>query len=111
MDALELYRQHIERVMREYAQVPYSHGDIQIETVFDRESDRYLLMLVGRDGIHRVHGCLVHVDIVDNKIAIQRDGTEYGIARELIDAGVPRDEIILAFRSPELRQPADSVMA
>lgn len=105
MDTLTTYRQQIERILKEYAQIPYAHGDIQIQTVFDRESDHYLIMLVGRDGIRRVHGCLVHVDLIDGKIWIQRDGTERGIARELIEAGVPADQIVLAFRPPEMRQP------
>ena len=61
-------------------------------------------MLVGREGIRRVHGCLVHVDIIDGKIWIQRDGTERGIARELVEAGVPKDRIVLAFHSPAKRQ-------
>jgi hypothetical protein len=104
MDSLTEYRQQIERILREYAEVPYAYGEIQIQTVFDRESDHYLLMLVGWHGIRRVHGCLVHVDLIDGRIWIQRDGTEYGIARELIDAGVPREQIVLGFRSPELRE-------
>ena len=103
MDTLTLtrHREKIEEVLRECARVPYSHGDIRRETVFDRDSDRYILMLVGWDGIRRVHGCLVHVDIIEGKIWIQRDGTEYGIARELLDAGVPREDIVLAFRPPD----------
>jgi hypothetical protein len=104
MDTHTTYRQIIERVLMEYAQIPYAHGDIQTHTVFDRESDHYLLMLVGREGIRRVHGCLVHVDMIEGKIWIQRDGTEYGIARELVEAGVPKDHIVLGFRSPEARQ-------
>src|SRR5205823_6199648 len=104
MDTLSAFRQQIERILTDYAQVPYAHGDIRLELVFDRESDRYLLMLVGRDGIRRVHGCLVHVDIIDGKIWIQRDGTERGVARELLEAGVPRDRIVLGFRSPEMRE-------
>ena len=61
-------------------------------------------MLVGRDGVRRVHGCLVHIDIKGDKLWIQRDGTEHGVARELLEAGVPKDHIVLAFRSPELRR-------
>ena len=61
-------------------------------------------MLAGWDGIRRVHGCLVHVDVIDGKICVQRDGTEQGIARDLIEAGVPRDQIVLAFRSEEARE-------
>jgi hypothetical protein len=43
------------------------------------------------------------VDIINGKIWIQRDGTEYGVARELVDAGVPKSQIVLGFRPPEIR--------
>lgn len=52
----------------------------------------------------RVHGCLIHLDIIDGKIWIQRDGTEEGVGTELISAGIPKNRIALGFRSPELRQ-------
>jgi hypothetical protein len=103
MDTLTSYRQLIERILTEYAQIPYTYGDIQSQTVFDREQDHYLLMNVGWDD-GRFHGCLVHVDIINDKFWIQRDGTEYSIARELEDAGVPKTAIVLAFRSPEIRK-------
>jgi hypothetical protein len=103
MDTLTRYRQAIEKILTDYASIPYSYGDIQSETIFDRERDRYVLMNVGWDN-RRVHGCLVHVDIINGKFWIQRDGTEYGIACELEDAGVPKDHIVLAFKSPEIRK-------
>jgi XisI protein len=104
-------RELVERLLRDYARIPYAHGNIDFETVFDRGSDRYLLMLVGWDGIRRVHGCLVHVDLIGEKIWVQRDGTERGIARDLLEAGVPRDQIVLAFRPPEVREQASLVTA
>jgi hypothetical protein len=104
MDTVTVYRQIIERILMEYAKIPYAHGDIQVQAIFDREADHYLLMLVGHEGIRRIHGCLVHVDICNGKIWIQRDGTEQGVARDLVEAGVPKDHIVLAFRSPEMRQ-------
>jgi hypothetical protein len=97
-------RELVEAILDEYARVPYAHGEVGFETVFDREQDRYLLMLVGFEGGKRVHGCLIHVNIVDGKFWIQRDGTEYGIARELLDRGVPHDRIVLAFQAPESRK-------
>jgi len=103
MDSLDRYREFVQSIITGYAQIPYAYGEIQCETIFDRASDRYLLMLAGWEGIRRVHGCLIHVDIKDGKIWIQRDGTERGVARDLIDAGVPRDQIVLAFQAPEER--------
>lgn len=111
MDTLEIYRQLIRKILTEYAQIPYAHGNIQIETVFDSESDRYLLMILGRDNAKRVHGCLVHVDIINDKVWIQRDGTEYGIANELVEAGVPKNHIVLGFRSPEIRKHTEFAVA
>jgi hypothetical protein len=103
MDTLEMNRQLIECILEEYARIPYAHGDIQCMTVFDREHDHYLLVNVGWDP-DRVHGCLVHVDIIDGKFWIQRDGTEDGIACDLEAAGIPKDRIVLAFRSPRVRK-------
>lgn len=111
MDNLDHYRQIIHRILTDYAQVPYAHGDIQFETIFDNESNRYLLMILGREDGKRVHGCLIHVDIINGKIWIQRDGTEQGIANELVDAGVLKEHIVLGFRSSELREHTDFAAA
>lgn len=111
MDTRNTYRTIIEQVLAEYAQSPYAYGDIERQTIFDRDGNHYLLMLVGREGIRRVHGCLIHVDIVGDKIYIQRDGTEEGVANEFVRAGIPKHHIVLAFRSPELRQYTDFAVA
>ena len=104
MDTIEKYRRIIRMVIKEYAEIPFSYGEIQSQTVFDTDADRYLLMMTGREGVRRVHGCLVHIDIIGNKIWIQRDGTEDGVATGLMKAGVPKDQIVLGFRSPEMRK-------
>lgn len=111
MDTLEHYRQAIESALEQYTRIPYAYGDIQTEAVFDRGRDRYLLVNVGWDNGRRVHGSLVHVDIVDGKIWIQRDGTEDGIATELLAAGIPKDRMVLGFRSPELRRHSEFAAA
>lgn len=107
MDKLENYRNVIERILNEYAAIPFAYGEIDSEAVFDRAKDRYLLMTVGWENERRVHSCLVHVDIIDGKFWIQRDGTEDGIAAELENAGVSKSDIVLAFHEPELRKFTD----
>lgn len=104
MDTMTTYRQLIQHILTNYTKIPYAYGDIQPQPIFDTEGDHYLLMLIGREGAKRVHGCLIHIDIIHNKIWIQRDGTEDGIVPELLQAGVPKGHIVLGFRSPELRQ-------
>jgi hypothetical protein len=101
MDRVSPYGQIIERVLTEYANVPYSYGELESQTVFDRTSGRYLLMVLGRDGNKRVHGCIAHLEVKDGKVWIPRDGTDPGMARQLISAGIPPEDIVLAFRLPE----------
>ncbi len=111
MDTLQSDRQLIQKILVDYTKVPYARGEYRLQTVFDRDDDRYLLVLIGWDGVRRVHGCMVHVDLIDGKFWIQRDGTEYSIAQELLDAGVPKERIVLAFRSPEMRRLTDFAVA
>jgi hypothetical protein len=77
---------------------------MEVQLLFDTQRDHYQLVQVGWQENRRVYGCLVHVDIKNEKIWIQRDGTEIGIANELVQAGVPKKDIVLAFQSPYKRQ-------
>jgi hypothetical protein len=103
-DKLTTYREQIEEILREYASHKYAHGDIEREIVIDPARDHYELISVGWLGAERVHGCLLHVDFKNGKIWIQHDGTEVGIAKLLVEAGVPKEDIVLAFHSPFKRQ-------
>ena len=47
---------------------------------------------------------MLHIDIKEGKIWIQHDGTEIGIANELVEMGVPKQDIVLAFHAPYKRQ-------
>ncbi len=111
MDSLEEYRQIICSIITEYAQIPYAYGDIQRHTIFDTKNDRYLMMILGWEEVRQVHGCLIHVEIIDGKIWIHRDGTEDGIANEFLNAGIPKDRIVLGFRSPEMRKYTEFAVA
>lgn len=103
MDRIGSYRQLIEHILDEHARIPYAHGDLRCETVFDRAKDRYLLVTVGWNGDRRIYHVLVHVDIVNDKLWVQQDGTEDGVATELTAAGVPKEHIVLGFHEPEVR--------
>ena len=104
MDSLECYRQIIKTVLQPYANLRYAYDEIQNRAVFDAETDQYLIVSSGwSQEENRIHGCLIHVEIFNGKVWIQRDGTEDGIANELIAAGIPKDHIVLGFKRPEIR--------
>jgi len=95
MDSLENYRQIVRELIKEYGKYKPSHGEIDTETIIDSERDHYEVMHVGWDGQRRVHGSVIHIDIIKGKIWIQYNGTNRLVADELVAAGVPRIELNL----------------
>ncbi len=104
MDTKDHYQKIIQEILIKYTSIPFAYGDIQIETIFDKESQRYLVVILGRENGRRVHGCLVHIDIINDKFWIQKDGTEDGIANKLLNYGIPKERIVLGFRSLKMRE-------
>lgn len=44
------------------------------------------------------------MDLKGEKIWIQKDFVEQGVATDLMEAGVPKENIVLAFQAPYKRQ-------
>lgn len=103
MDKLDQYRYLIERILTEYAQIRYSYGNLENRVLFDRERDQHAIISLGWTGKHREHGVVAHLEIKNGKIWIQEDNTESGIATDLEAAGIPKGDIVLGFRHPQLR--------
>lgn len=104
MEKLERYREIVKTTLLPLTLRKYSDRDVINEAVFDEKNDRYLVMSVGWEGrIRRIHGCLAHMDIIDGKVWIQRDGTEDGLGYDLEEAGIPKCDIVPAFHSESVR--------
>jgi hypothetical protein len=105
MDKVALYRQYIQQLIQAKADRSMkSAKDVEAQPIFDTERDHYQLVYVGwkRNDI-RDYGCLLHLDIKNGKIWIQYDGTEDGIAYELLKLGVPHEDIVLGFQPARVR--------
>ena len=100
MDKTERYRRIVIELIEEYARYKPSHGDITTEAIVDRANDHYEVMHVGWDGVRRVHGSVVHIDIINDKVWIQYDGTSRPVADELIAQGIPRRKSCSASTRP-----------
>ncbi len=98
------YRHIIQQLLLEKAN-PTPENGIEKQAILDSERDHYQLVNVGwTPNGHRNYGYALHLDIKGNKIWIQWDGTEEGIATELLELGVPSEDIVLAFHAPEMRK-------
>ena len=70
---------------------------------FDDTHKNYLLLLMGWQGSDRVKSVMIHVRLHQEKFWIEEDWTEEAIANDLVNAGVPKEDIVLAFHAPSLR--------
>ncbi|MEH2289140.1 XisI protein [Nostoc sp.] len=107
MANLEKYRKHIKQLLIVYSQYEKSDSQVEAQTIFDIEHDHYQLVYVGWKNKRRVYGCVLHLDIKNEKIWIQHNGTEANIGDELVALGVPKQDIVLGFHSPYKRQFTD----
>jgi len=46
---------------------------------------------------------IFHFEIIDNKIWVQRNMSDYDIVGDIEEKGVPKSGIVLAFLSPKMR--------
>ena len=107
MVKLEKYREIVKQILIKHSQYKPSYGEVEIEQVFDIERDRYQIVSVGWNNQKRIYGCMMHLDIKDDKIWIQQNTTEVDLASELIDMGVPKHDIVIGFHTPKMRQLTD----
>ena len=71
--------------------------------LFDQSRDQYMVVDTGWLNYQAVRTIVLFVRIIDGKIWIEEDWTEYGIADKLVECGIPHNSIVLGFKHPELR--------
>lgn len=103
MEKIAKYRTYIQQLLKEYAAGSPADNEVETELIFDRERDHYQVVYTGWKNRQSMYGCVLHLDIKNSKIWVQYDGTEIGIANELVKLGVPKEDIVLAFHEPFVR--------
>jgi hypothetical protein len=109
MDKLTEYPKLVKRILTEYVELSNRHPNPDIETflIVDESKAHYIWMNLGWQNGDRVTGMTVYVRIQSGKFWVEEDWTEDGIANDLIRAGVPKEDIVLAFHEPKMRRYAD----
>jgi hypothetical protein len=113
MDKTAKYRQLVKDLLSKYAEWVSRQLEPGMETrlIFDEDRDEYIWMQIGWSPQNRVYGTTLHVRLHNGKIWAEQDWTEDGIATELVKAGVPKDDIVLAFHEPEMRSMTEFAVA
>ena len=71
--------------------------------IFDDQHHQYLLRELGWTPDQRVRQTVLHIALKNDKIWIEEDWTEDGMATYFPEQGVPREDIVLGFQPPQMR--------
>jgi hypothetical protein len=107
MDKIVKYREYVQKLITDRAKPSIDQEEIEVQLLMDSVRDHYQWMNVGWDGFKRIYQCLIHLDIKDGKIWIQQNWTEDDLAAELVELGVPHEDIILGLQPPFKRPYTD----
>jgi hypothetical protein len=103
MEKLEQYRKLVQNLLTEYASHKYPDSDVQSELAFDTTRDHYQVLQVGWERERRIYFVPLHFSIKNGKIWLEQNNTDRLVAEELVQAGVPREDIVLAIHPPYVR--------
>ena len=107
MDKIARYQKAILQILTEYSKVKYSNLQAENQLIADKENHRYQVVTIGWEGKKFIHDCPMHMDIINDKIWIQRNMTEVDLGLKLMELGVPKSDIVLGFLSPKIREYSD----
>lgn len=105
MDNTVAYREIIKSILTRYYDLDKDQPSPDVEPVlaFDETRDHYFWLQVGWNRTGRTCGPTVYIRLMNGKIWIEEDLTEDGIANDLLEAGVPKTDIVLGFQHPRDR--------
>ncbi|NJL10214.1 MAG: XisI protein [Calothrix sp. SM1_7_51] len=104
MDKLKTYRTIIKEVLTRYYELDLSQPSPGIEPVLalDDVREHYFWALFGWNQNQRTCGSTVYIRIKDGKVWVEEDLTEDGVTNNLLEAGIPKHDIVLGFQHPFL---------
>jgi XisI protein len=98
MECLNDYRNIIKTFLEESIVESSNDPNFETQLICDRDRDHYQLVSLGWQGHRRFYSVLIHLDIKDGKVWIQRNDTDRLIAQELMALGIARADIILGLQ-------------
>lgn len=99
MERIVFLQAKIEQVMKDYLEqlTQPSNSGIRFESIIDKSGQHFQIIALGWENDKRVFNLLFHLDIIDDKIWVQEDKMENSIAEMLVEHGIPKKDIVLAY--------------
>ena len=103
MEKIKEYQKKIKKILEAYIDSDQSNPNEEIYLVADDVKMHYLVYHNSWNHSSRSYGCILHVRIKNGKIYVEYDGTDVGFADIFVEAGIPKNDIVLAFHAPAKR--------
>jgi len=112
MDKVETYRQIVKKVLNEFVEyISGSPSETETFLAADDQQNTYTVLDLGWQGKRRVCGMPILIRLVEDKVWVEADNTDYSFVDHLLTAGIPKEDIVLAFHHPTLRPHTEFAMA
>lgn len=95
-------RDIVEKVLQDWEVSPTQKT--QYIALRDKEQDRYAVLLLQAPHKLNLAHAVFYIAIKNDKIYVEFDSAKEGIANEFLAYGVPKEQIVLAFYPPEMRE-------
>ncbi len=77
---------------------------IELLPIIDDKHGQFLIYTDGWEKSWRDYGCFLHIQVKpDGKVYLRHDGTDLEIAEKLVQKGISKKDIIIAFHAPYMR--------
>lgn len=104
MDRMNTYPDIVISLLEEYADIkPANLPEVETMMMADRERNHYALVRMGWEGKRFTYHTVMHFDIKDGKVWLQQNWTDRDLAAELVERGIPSEDIVLGFVPPYAR--------
>lgn len=106
MDRIAQYAQIAKSVLTElYDRYAQSTQDVQHHLILDDERRQYVLITDGWLGDSRFYGIAIHLEVRDNgRLWVHDDNTDLVIVDELLARGIPKQDMVLGWHPPSMRE-------
>lgn len=113
MDKLTIYKSVVQGIMDTIVEDFQSATQpFHMQMIKDDVHGQYLLFQNDWHNERRLYGPILHMEVASSgKVWIHYDGTDLVVAEQLLEAGIPKEDIVLGFRSPVVRPDTGFAMA
>jgi|SRR3954466_6459718 hypothetical protein len=112
MDKLEKYRRILRETVERHAKFQPANGSIKTHSIVDEADGDFMVIDAGwSEKGRRIYDVTLHFRLEDETVIIERDTTDAEVVRELLEKGIDKGDVILAFNDPPFQKLGDPLAA